>query len=117
MSTLYLILSYHPGETPQLNGIEFETCSKENHCQAKCAKTSRQDRIQFVPDVARVTLAQGFRCRMHLEILRVVQVVKGVNKGCIKPVLCAFSPTKLTEVVRNVLEKDSNDKHSKKRGQ
>merc|ERR1719318_1643411 len=50
-------------------------------------------------------------------ILRCVKIVDTVPKSSILMVSCALCSSKLTEVVRDVLEKDSNNQHSQERGQ
>ena len=111
----------HPGETPQLDWIQLETCSKKDDGQAEGAKASRQDWIQLVANVARVAIAWecaraiGFRER--LKVIRIVEIVQRVNKGGIQSSLSALGAAKLSDVVRDVLQEDPNDKHSKERRQ
>ena len=112
----------HPGETPQLDWIQLETCSKKDHGQAEGAKASRQDWIQLVANVARVAIAwectRGIgRSRERLKVIRIVEIVQRVNKGGIQSRLSALGAAKLSDVVRDVLEEDPNDKHPKERRQ
>ena len=81
---------------------------EEDDGQAEGAQASWEDRVELVPNVTRVAVAKDSQSRrMHLQILWVVQVVKGINKRCIEPFLCAFSAAKLSQIVRDVLEKDT----------